>query len=58
MKKLKSLLAFTLALMLCTAAFAAFAEDNSLQKVKDKGQFVLGFAASFPPMGYTDEDGS
>ncbi|HNX61746.1 MAG TPA: amino acid ABC transporter substrate-binding protein [Candidatus Limiplasma sp.] len=58
MKKLKSILALTLALMLCAVSFAAFAEDDSLQKVKDKGQFVLGFDASFPPMGFTDENGS
>lgn len=32
------------------------AEDNSLQKVKDAGKFVLGLDASFEPMGYTDEN--
>ncbi len=30
--------------------------DQSLQKVKDKGQLVLGLDASFPPMGFTDEN--
>ena len=32
------------------------AADNSLQKVMDSGEFVLGLDASFPPMGFTDED--
>lgn len=30
--------------------------DSSLQKVKDKGVFVLGLDDSFPPMGYRDEN--
>ncbi|MDD5934136.1 MAG: amino acid ABC transporter substrate-binding protein [Clostridiales bacterium] len=30
--------------------------DNSLQYIKDNGKFVLGLDASFPPMGYKDED--
>ncbi len=30
--------------------------DQSLQKIKDKGQLVLGLDASFPPMGFTDEN--
>ncbi len=32
------------------------ATDDSLQKIKDKGQLVLGLDASFPPMGFTDEN--
>lgn len=31
-------------------------EDQSLQKVKDAGKFVLGLDASFEPMGYTNEN--
>ena len=31
--------------------------DDSLQKSLDKGEFVMGFAANFPPMGYKDENG-
>ncbi|MCI8361042.1 MAG: transporter substrate-binding domain-containing protein [Clostridiales bacterium] len=34
----------------------ADAADGSLQKIKDKGQLVLGLDDSFPPMGYRDED--
>lgn len=30
--------------------------DNSLQKVKDSGKFVLGLDATFKPMGYTNEN--
>ena len=40
-----------------TADSAASADaDESLQKVKDAGKFVLGLDASFEPMGYTDEN--
>lgn len=55
--KIKSIIALVLALVLCTVSFAAFAEDASLQKVLDKKQLILGFDASFPPMGFTDENG-
>ncbi|MDD3409925.1 MAG: amino acid ABC transporter substrate-binding protein [Eubacteriales bacterium] len=53
----KSVLALVLALVLCLVSVSALAEDASLQKVLDKGTLVLGFDASFPPMGYTDENG-
>lgn len=32
------------------------AEDNSLQKVLDSGEFILGLDATFKPMGYTNEN--
>lgn len=32
------------------------AADDSLQKVLDSGEFVLGLDATFVPMGYTDEN--
>jgi polar amino acid transport system substrate-binding protein len=32
-------------------------KDNSWEKVKSKGQFVLGMDDSFPPMGFRDEKG-
>ena len=38
------------------AGSAAPAGDDSLQKVLDSGEFVLGLDASFPPMGFTDEN--
>ena len=31
-------------------------DDDSLQKILDKGTLVLGLDDSFPPMGYRDED--
>ncbi len=34
----------------------ASSEDNSWQKVKDSGKFILGLDATFVPMGYTDEN--
>lgn len=36
---------------------AADAEDESLQYILDKGEFVLGLDDSFPPMGFRGEDG-
>lgn len=37
-------------------AAANTAEDNSLTKVKEAGEFILGLDATFKPMGYTDEN--
>ena len=51
------------ALLLVLAGCAISAEkqtaqkDDSLQKVLDAGQLVLGLDVSFPPMGFTDENG-
>ena len=42
-----------LALLLTGAAWAE--GDASLDYIKNKGTFILGFDASFPPMGYVDE---
>ncbi|HEY8464538.1 MAG TPA: amino acid ABC transporter substrate-binding protein [Bacillota bacterium] len=49
-------------LLLSMAAFiisgcGESAKDNSWEKVKEKGQFVLGLDDSFPPMGYRNEKG-
>ncbi len=44
-------------LMLCaTTLTVAAQEDTSLQDILDKGQFILGLDASFPPMGFVDAD--
>ncbi|MFP4212320.1 MAG: amino acid ABC transporter substrate-binding protein [Alkalispirochaeta sp.] len=41
-----------------SAGGAADAEgDQSLQRILDKGEFVLGLDDSFPPMGFRDDDG-
>ncbi|NLI21170.1 MAG: amino acid ABC transporter substrate-binding protein [Clostridiales bacterium] len=56
--KLKSVLALALTIALCAVSFAGLAEDASLNKVLEKGELILGFDASFPPMGFTDETGA
>lgn len=38
-----------------TAPAASAAADDSLQKVMDAKELILGLDASFPPMGFTDE---
>ncbi|MCF0241231.1 MAG: amino acid ABC transporter substrate-binding protein [Treponema sp.] len=32
--------------------------EDAVQALKDRGVFVLGLDASFPPLGYTDDDGT
>ena len=55
--KMKSILALVRAIALCAVSFAGLAEDASLQNVLDKKSLILGFDASFPPMGFTDDNG-
>ena len=47
-------------LMVVSTVFAQGAAeeagDQSLEKIKAKGVFVLGLDDSFPPMGYRDEN--
>ena len=60
MKKLVSILIVLLAvsaLVFAQGAQESSSEDNSLKKVMDKGEFVLGLDDSFPPMGFRDESG-
>lgn len=54
---MKKWIALLMSLTMIVACTAAPAEDASLQKVLDKGEFVLGLDDAFPPMGYRDEDG-
>lgn len=60
MKKLKAILLIAVmvlsAVMLAACGPAAAQDDQSLKKVMDKGEFVLGLDDSFPPMGYRDEN--
>ena len=50
-------------LVIGSVAFAAGAKeqksgvDTSLEKVMNKGRFVMGLDDSFPPMGFRDEKG-
>ncbi|MGD1819271.1 MAG: amino acid ABC transporter substrate-binding protein [Pleomorphochaeta sp.] len=58
MKKLLTL--FILTTFSIATIFASGAKeaqgDNSLEKVMEKGVFILGLDDSFPPMGYRDEN--
>ncbi len=51
-----TMVAFALSMAFCGGAKES-GTDNSLQKVLDKGVFVLGLDDSFPPMGFRDENG-
>lgn len=57
----KFVLLFVVAILIPTFLFSMGAKeqqvDNSLNKVLDKGVFVLGLDDSFPPMGYRNEKG-
>lgn len=48
---MKKWIALLMSLTMIVACTAALAEDASLQKVLDKGEFVLGLDDAFPPMG-------
>ena len=39
-----------------TVQTGATGEDTSLEEIKAKGELVLGLDASFPPMGFTNEE--
>lgn len=52
---MKKLILFTILILgLATIAIGA---DNSLEKVKKDGFFIVGLDDTFPPMGYKDEKG-
>ncbi len=51
------LVVFTFSTLFAGGAKEDASVDNSLNKVLEKGKFVLGLDDSFPPMGYRDEDG-
>ncbi len=53
---MKKLVAILLSLVLLMTA-AALAEDASLDNIKAKGTLIVGLDASFPPMGFTNDDG-
>lgn len=58
-KKLFSLLLVSL-MLVGAMAHHAFAEesDTSLADLQSRGEFVLGLDASFPPMGFADDNGN
>jgi len=54
---MKKLFAVIFAMMLVLTSFAcAESADASVEKIIEKGTFILGLDDSFPPMGYRDED--
>ncbi len=60
---MKRYIAIVLAVAVAAALFLAGCnsstnEDKSWEKVKDKGEFILGLDDSFPPMGFRDEEGN
>ncbi len=55
---MKKILALVLVLMMALSMVPAMASgDDSLDYILNKGTFILGFDASFPPMGFVDENG-
>ena len=58
---MKKLFVLMLALMLLVpvalAEDAAESADTSLDYILEKGTLILGLDASFPPMGFTNDDG-
>jgi polar amino acid transport system substrate-binding protein len=58
---MRKIISLFLSAVICVAAFAgcgkaSSAADESLKKVKEKGELVLGLDDSFPPMGYRNEN--
>ncbi len=60
---MKKILITLVAIVLVSAFFVGCAQsaptsgDDSLQKIKDKGEIIMGLDDSFPPMGFVDENG-
>lgn len=55
MKKMFVVLAFALAVAMFSGCSKKTAEDNSLEALKSRGEFILGLDDSFPPMGFRDD---
>jgi len=51
------LLVLIASIMLTGCESSSTGADDSWDKVKEKGEFVLGLDESFPPMGFKDENG-
>ena len=59
LKRTAALLAAAVMLALCGCGIGSgnSGKDDSLQKVLDKGQLILGLDVGFPPMGFVDGSG-
>lgn len=44
--------------LLMFLSFIVMAADNSLERIKEKGKFVVGLDDTFAPMGFRDEEGN
>lgn len=58
MLKLVKLSLYLLAVLMLFSSSTLWAADQSLEKIQDKGCFVLGLDDSFPPMGFRDATGA
>ncbi len=57
-KAIAAILSFILIISVCGCADRHAAEkDDSLKKILDKGELILGLDVEFPPMGFIDENG-
>ena len=61
---MKKIVLLALAVLMCFGVFACTSpaatdngEDTSLAYIEERGKFILGLDDSFPPMGFTDENG-
>jgi len=54
----KNLITIFVVLILVFSVGLVMAADDSLQKIKEEGKFVLGLDDNFPPMGFRDESGN
>ena len=56
-KVLLATLALLLAAGVCGCAGSGSSRDDSLDKIMEAGEFVIGLDVHYPPMGFTDENG-
>lgn len=58
MKKFTKALILVAVAAVMMAPLSAADKKNAVDELKARGTFVLGLDASFPPLGFTDDDGS
>lgn len=52
------LMVLVLLIIFVAGSSLVIAEDNSLEKIKEKGVIVVGLDDNFPPMGFRDDNGN
>jgi len=55
-KNIVAIIALAIIAVMALSGCGASGADKSWEKVKEKGEFVLGLDDSFPPMGFRDEN--